>query len=1167
MQIMLRTILCVLLKGLLLTKAIITFIPKGCTPSKSLQEDSVSKYPDFNFAESSLSKPTSLRAFVQFDSQFTEKINDIFVTLRWNQPKLPDKIIQGYQVQCSFFENFKETCDNKNITTTKLEHTVHNLTSNMTYYFRVRATIRVHTKIYVGPYTDLINVSTTHENTIPKLLLTTNQSIQIFDVDLNSTSTFVMSESITAIDYSIQENRIYWLTRADLMTWKVNENNITKIASFDSNLYHLCIDWITRNLYFTLRESGYSYIVKFDLTIWENMGMIKFDKIWKSEFDYYGIYLLPSMRILYLLSYNLMNNVYDMIQYDLDGKNQQILHINSSFCLFNRMDYYIYMFDYMNNKEPLIYWINTDHVVVTDINISMCNNILHKNNINDITGFQSMAIDKTNIYILANKLVYEARYIYYMYVLKKKYASLKSVNATEYVKEIKLFENLRLYGMRAFDKSLQPYPPMRCLTPDKNVYNFKNVTVTTSNRIIVNLPKPIVKSGCKKYNLPTTIYTIFVSCLNNNLNKSEKFNVQTYKRYYEIQNLIPFTEYKLKFTLSNFYFDQLSINPFESKVIPIKTNSSKLNAPENISVLGLTPTIAVVHWMPLKKVYCAAVTYEVHWESVTLVNGTQQKAHNKQFINMPKRMADGRFFTKINLSLSVEDYLIYMRVYPSNFSNFYNESLSEFNQIYSEPNNITLSEANINSMNISWISNINLMVFPTLEYKVIVTEKWQTMNYTKMNYNKEIIYHVENLQSETLYKFRLILRYPEYEENFIWPADERFIFSTRGTNRDDISNTPGITETKYYKYYLPLMLSFIVIVTIICVYCFYCLYRQRRGHNEQFLSSTMNDTELAILHEVPCRNIQFNMIYSTMLHYNPDKCGVTGVARKQITFTKLLGSGAFGKVFQGNVKNLEKSGTEIPVAIKMIRKDASSHEKKKFLKEAELMNQFRHKHILRLLAVCLEGDSPLLVLELMKTDLLKYLRDCRNLQASDSPALRLQDLLAMCEDVARGCCYLEELRFVHRDLACRNCLVSSRNRENRVIKIGDFGLARDIYKDDYYRVKGEGLFPIRWMAPESLMMGLFTSQSDVWSFGVLMWEITSLGEQPYIAKTDEGVINYVRAGGKLSMTLNCPPTLYQLMMRCWSTADARPNFKHCLKNIIALRENMEDALLSPVDII
>ncbi|EFN72573.1 hypothetical protein EAG_10834 [Camponotus floridanus] len=112
---------------------------------------------------------------------------------------------------------------------------------------------------------------------------------------------------------------------------------------------------------------------------------------------------------------------------------------------------------------------------------------------------------------------------------------------------------------------------------------------------------------------------------NNNLNKSEKFNVLTCERYYEIQNLTPFTEYKLKFTLSNFYFNQLSINPFHSNNVT-KTILGKLNAPENVSVLALTPTIAVVYWMPLKKVNCMAVTYEMHWESDILMNGTQQKS-------------------------------------------------------------------------------------------------------------------------------------------------------------------------------------------------------------------------------------------------------------------------------------------------------------------------------------------------------------------------------------------------------------------------------------------------------------------------------------------------------------------------------------------------------------
>lgn len=112
--------------------------------------------------------------------------------------------------------------------------------------------------------------------------------------------------------------------------------------------------------------------------------------------------------------------------------------------------------------------------------------------------------------------------------------------------------------------------------------------------------------------------------------------------------------------------------------------------------------------------------------------------------------------------------------------------------------------------------------------------------------------------------------------------------------------------------------------------------------------------------------------------------------------------------------------------------------------------------------------------------------------------------------------------------------------------------------------EGEGLLPVRWMAPESLMDGVFTTQSDVWAFGVLMWEITSLGQQPYPARTNLEVLHHVRAGGRLQKPLNCPASLHQLMLRCWSTADARPSFKNCLEHIVALRANTEDAMLSPV---
>ncbi|KAL6419474.1 hypothetical protein ACFW04_011385 [Cataglyphis niger] len=248
------------------------------------------------FLENILNKPTSPRAFVEFHNAFLNEENDISVTFRWNQPKFAEEIIQGYTVQCWFIENLKDiqVCDNKSSSATVLEHVVNNLKPNTTYYFQVRAL----TKVGMSPYTDLIDVSTTIENPIPKLLTVSKNGIEIWDLDLKSNISLVEQTGVISIAYSIAEHKIYWSNiKGNIMMLDINKNNIEKIVNFKYIIYNLCIDWVARNLYWTEpHKYGYDNIIKFDLTKWEN-DVNAYDKIPKiDDSDAGGILtVIPSM--------------------------------------------------------------------------------------------------------------------------------------------------------------------------------------------------------------------------------------------------------------------------------------------------------------------------------------------------------------------------------------------------------------------------------------------------------------------------------------------------------------------------------------------------------------------------------------------------------------------------------------------------------------------------------------------------------------------------------------------------------------------------------------------------------------------------------------------------------------------------------------------------------
>ncbi|XP_036386947.1 macrophage-stimulating protein receptor [Megalops cyprinoides] len=264
---------------------------------------------------------------------------------------------------------------------------------------------------------------------------------------------------------------------------------------------------------------------------------------------------------------------------------------------------------------------------------------------------------------------------------------------------------------------------------------------------------------------------------------------------------------------------------------------------------------------------------------------------------------------------------------------------------------------------------------------------------------------------------------------------------------------------------------------------------------------------------------------------------------------QIIGKGHFGTVYHGYLR--DHNDREIHCAVKSLNRITDVEEVEQFLKEGILMKGFHHSNVLSLLGILLPQEGlPLVVLPYMKHGDLRHFIRCENRNPT------VKDLIGFGLQVAKGMEYLAQKKFVHRDLAARNCMLD----ESYTVKVADFGMARDVFDKEYYSIQDhrKAKLPVKWMAIESLQTQKFTTKSDVWSFGVLMWEMLTRGASPYPEVDPYDITHYLLKGRRLPQPQYCPDPLYAIMLQCWDPEpDLRPTFATLVSEVLEILSGLE----------
>ncbi|KAF5278624.1 hypothetical protein FQA39_LY00666 [Lamprigera yunnana] len=1222
------------------------------------------------------SAPENLRTYLSYNNHRNET-DTVVGTFRWDAPLYSNGVIQGYKIMCWYKENFTNNEIRENIEkkTNEKEHVLTNLEKDQIYYLQVQA----YTEIGNGELSQILVVNTSNGFPLPKLLVTSGDSIFIQDIDKNKNYPLIHGISTPIeIGYIITESKVFWINdMKELLVINLQNLNRTKICDLNGDAVGLTIDWVERSLYYiqNLEPSDGFSIIKLDLNQVEK-GFLSKIKVLKRPFPISKLEVSPFTRKLYWIEVRDVEQNH-LMESNTDGSNiQQFfssriypkmdLEVDGSLCNcpLNPTVDKVFAIDHSDTKtKPALIYIDSDanSVLSVDKDVCKCEIIAHNSVISESFPIHTLKSDFGTLYWTNSSQGV-------VYSLKKNdsiITSREQINA----------RNILIYGSH-----MQPYPPIKCLVPMIAESVSTVLLQKTSSSLKISLPEIEKEEDCQMVSLPTIQYTIYYKQYSEGDSEECDKNCTrtiTFNKVFTIDGLQPFTKYLIIVAIGNYF----SENNLITSPVAIQTSIGAPSKPENVTATILNPTLLKVNWSPPRQMNAESVSYEIHWQTAEDTNGIRQKG--EQVVPaLTSNNFKSNFYAYLYKLSPNETYNVWIRAYSQTDdklqkSNSLEMISSDSDSIkirtYPEPDNITLLNNTANEL-IVQTKVYSYAEQYLVQYTYLMSNNWIDVSNESIELaNDTMTIRITNLKPKSQYKFRMIVTYPNYSEPYEWPGDFRFRFETLGDkpsspgipiiqhikadvyqvwwepSKDNgafiemylleglkipnyrtkrsatrpawFHNAPSIDEHEDnwiplyngtdafwiitglqddYRYAFrvsalnaygwsntseessefdlnvaaqlaekqdPLSLFIIagipVVICVIIVLCVSCCCRwccKKEKEKQLVVIPRGPDVELATLRELPRRWVHnTNILYTANQLSSDEITMLPHIRRDQITLMKFLGSGAFGEVFEGKARNITNDESEINVAIKTLRKGASDTEKCEFLQEAQLMSHFKHEHILQLLGVCLDNDPQFIIMELMQGgDLLTYLRSSRN-PMTNTPSLTLKELIKMCVDVSKGCRYLEEMHFVHRDLACRNCLVSSMDPEYRIVKIGDFGLTRDIYKNDYYRKEGEGLLPVRWMAPESLVDGVFTCQSDVWAFGVLLWEIMTLGQQPYPARTNLEVLHFVKSGGRLGKPVECPEKLHELMLKCWNDeAERRPTFKYCLTMLEDLHMLMQN---------